>query len=252
MAKCKCAGHCYTSLHRTQGCKRQVVLKGSDRCVDCTCELCLCPRHHSDLCFKHKRILDNLPLEARLVREARHSAERLIPADIQDFLTRVSTLGAQMDLALTVLLALIKEPVSCAAFLDALKDPLNATAEDYMFALEQMLLTDPLAVDVGLRQLNRQGVGRFFGPATTCRVFGIIRVTKESEDCPPLKRKATEHDLASLQGKQPKGATNASPSTRKLDQAETNRPRQRETARRPQQKRKAKRSQRGTRKSQQK
>ena len=59
------------------------------------------------------------------------------------------------------------------------KDLTNLDSECMWVALEQMLRgLDGTQNETELRQLSRQGVGRFMGALSTCRLFGIV----ESDD----------------------------------------------------------------------
>ena len=197
--QCKCSGHCYVSRHRTQGCDRQEVVLGSDRCTHCVCELCLRPRHHSPLCHRHKNIYDKMPLEVRVVRTARQAMPWLLPADLQDFAAR--SMQMEGDLALAILLALVKEPAACATLANALskdgRPTKDASVEAIEDALLTMLATNSFAADTAMKQLNRQGVGRFVGPASTCRLLGLIHVLDDEEKGAPKRKPAS---LAPLQG----------------------------------------------------
>ena len=195
--KCKCSGHCYVPRHRTQGCDRQEVVLGSDRCVDCVCQLCLCPRFHGPLCHRHKKIYDQMPLEVRVVREARGAVTWLLPADLQDFSAR--SMHMEGDLALAILLALVKDPAASATLTNELskdgRPTKDASVEAIEDALLTMLATNSSASDTAMKQLNRQGVGRFLGAASTCRLLGVIEVL--NEECFPKPQPAS---FAPLQG----------------------------------------------------
>ena len=195
--KCKCAGHCYTPRHRTKGCDCQDVVVGSDRCVDCVCELCVRPRFHGPLCYGHKTIYDQMPLEMRLVREARGAMSWLLPADVQDFAAR--SMQMEGDLAVAILLAMVKDPAACATLMNELskdgRPTKEASVETIEGALLTMLTTHSLASDTAMQQLNRQGAARFFGVASTCRLLGVIEVVQEERS---PKRQPTSR--APLQG----------------------------------------------------
>ena len=194
---CKCSGHCYVPRHRTHGCDRQEVVLGSDRCVDCVCELCLRPRFHSPLCHRHKKVYDQMPLAAREVRTARGAVTWLLPADLQDFSAR--SMHMEGDLALAILLALVKDPAACATLTNELskdgRPTKDASVEAIEDALLTMLATTSFASDLAMKQLNRQGVGRFLGAASTCRMLGVIELLHEEGS--PKRQPAS---LAPMQG----------------------------------------------------
>ena len=88
---------------------------------------------------------------------------------------------------------LSKEPLSVSRFLQNVPDVARVSAEDVETSLLSMLQAAPGEdLDKQSKQLNRQGVARFLGSASTCRLWGIIRPTQASQK--PLKRKAVALD----------------------------------------------------------
>lgn len=96
------------------------------------------------------------------------------------------------DLTLLTLVALTKEPPACRALVKKLADNISC-ADESENALVRMLQRAPLAPgSVELKQLSRQGVGRFLGSASTCRISGVIDKVPEDDDndgAPKSKRK---------------------------------------------------------------
>ena len=226
--KCRCSGHCYTSGHRYRGCDGTLLAEGSSYCRLCECVVagCLSPRHHGPLCCTHKRILSTLPLEVRLMRAARPWLPWLIPCDVTDFVRRFPSL--RHNVALVVLVALLKEPQAVSVFLQQLPD-LNQVTERNLYEASINMLSSlgSEGHTKQMEQLNRQGVARFLGSSSTCRQWGVAKPAdttgkeskapkskspsekptgKQSRDQPASKRKAsavaTTHGDERLRGKQ--------------------------------------------------
>ncbi len=198
--RCGCSGHCYSPGHRYRnGCDSKTLVVRSKYCVLCCCEVwgCVAPRWHGSFCCAHGRLFKGLPTCVRAVRASRHCAADCMPCDMTDFLRWWP--HAQHNHAIVVLLALLKEPVVCEAFMAGLTSlPPNFTGADLGSLLENVLRT----VDGGqhkdeLKQLHRQGVGRVTGAASCCRVLGLIRPTTSGQE---KKRKGKDIPAAS-QGK---------------------------------------------------
>ena len=172
---CQCAGHCYQASHRYwNGCYSKVVVQGASYCSLCLCTVpgCSCPRLHGPYCSKHKRI--KLPLALRLAQAARPWMMSLIPCDVTDFLSRFKSIRG--NLAVLAMSALVKEPMAVSAMLDRLPPSLDVTAESLQAALMGMLHSVKSDEhDQQMRQLNRQGVARWLGSASTCRIWGNRR-----------------------------------------------------------------------------
>ena len=125
----------------------------------------------------------------RLLRAARRWILWLIPCDVTDFARRFSSL--RHNEALLLMAALIKEPNSVAVMLAALESTQGCDPEKLAVAMITMLQKTPSQeLDVQLKQLNRQGVARFLGSASTCRSWGIIQVVDEKPAKGARKRKA--------------------------------------------------------------
>ena len=186
---CGCTGHCYQPGHRYWGgCFSHEVLVGSTRCLECACVVCLRPRYLGDLCSTHRRAVSQLPSALQVVRASRSVLSSLVPVDVSDFLTQYPFV--RHDAALTVLVAFIKEPLAVNCFLEALGGPRHICANkstpssaELYGALEAMARRlDHAPHRTELQQLNRQGVGRFTGAATTCRFLQVIATHEESPE----------------------------------------------------------------------
>ena len=183
---CACKGHCCNPLHRhKQSCPCHELAKGTDRCLGCLCTVCLKhPRNDSDLCFADRAVVGNeLSGSLTLARAARDLHQELLPCDVVDFLQQYPVICNLFPLV--ILVALIKEPMAIRLLMEALAesqgvvDPTKIDADAMAAALEKMLRgLDGVRNPAELHQLNRQGVGRFMGALSTCRLFHLI----EAED----------------------------------------------------------------------
>ena len=192
---CKCSGHCYTPGHRYhQGCSCQSVRAESRLCVDCECSVpnCSRPRLRGPLCSMHRRLVEQGPEVLGVVRAAQPNIQNLMPCDVEDFLQHYPGL-AKDDHALMFFVALFKEPTATRAFLEAVPPERPLTAMNIMSAISKMLdALDGAPHESELKQLNRQGVGRFVGAASTCRTFGLIRVLEQSQSQRSRKKARVE------------------------------------------------------------
>ena len=158
--KCQWSGHCYTPGHRYwNGCDRKFVVEGSSYCSSCVCTVAACPapKHHGPLCWKHDKVVGQLPLALRLTRAARPWLLSLIPCDVTDFLRRFSRL--RHNVPLLVMSALLKEPKAVSGMLEQLPNLDQVTAESLQAALIGML-----------HSLKSEEHHRFTGLASTCRI----------------------------------------------------------------------------------
>ena len=115
---CKCKGHCRIFRHREQGkCVEAALVKHTGYCVKCLCKVygCDSAKHKSDFCYMHKRILEQLPVHARLAVLAADVAHRLVPCEILDFLTIYEEIKS--DLAMCIICAMVYEPAANAIIL---------------------------------------------------------------------------------------------------------------------------------------
>jgi hypothetical protein len=100
---CQCKGHCWTSGHRYHGCSAKTVVAGTGLCQQCLCVVPGCgrPRHHGPDCYKHERAFKDWPAPVqatRLLGLQAGLAEDMLPIDIVDFMSVVSTLGGDLVL----------------------------------------------------------------------------------------------------------------------------------------------------------
>jgi serine/threonine protein kinase len=210
--QCGCSGHCYTPGHRYWGCDSKLLAEGSSYCQLCECVVagCLKPKHHGPMCCAHKRILSALPLEARLMRAARAWLPWLIPCDATDFVRRFASL--RHNVALLVVVALLKEPDAVSVFLQQLPDLDQVTAENVYEASVNMLSSlGSEGHTKQMQQLNRQGVARFLGSASTCRQWGVAKPagTTSKQSKPPKKKLTGKQSTGKPTGKRKASAVAA-------------------------------------------
>ena len=176
-------------------------MEGSLYCSLCVCIVAACPspRHHGSLCWGHGKVLGQLPLAVRLTRAARPWLVSLIPCDVIDFLRRFSRL--RHNVPLLVMSALLKEPKAVSGMLERLPNLDQVTAESLQAALIGML--QALKSEEHTKQteqLNRQGVARFLGSTSTCRIWGVIRTS--DADRPTGQQSAAQKTSTKPTGKQ--------------------------------------------------
>jgi hypothetical protein len=132
----------------------------------------------------------------QLAASAAHLAPSLVPVDLVYFIDDFPKI--QDNLALSIVIAVVKEPTAIRAMLDfdggrilntaqltgsALHDALVAAIQQFRASTpaEGCLATPSQARHrVELEQVNRQGVARFFGLASTAMSLGVI--TKVGSD----------------------------------------------------------------------
>ena len=185
-ATCACSGHCMNPGHRRHGCGSHDLLVGSSLCELCTCTVagCACAKYDSfEYCHQHKRIAASLPWEVSATRATRSFAHRLLPCDLLAFLAWFP--ACKHDFASLFMLAWLKEPSAIQAWVGT---GFTAAAQgqcSYSAALavkfHQSLIDVATSVvhqerhRSELKQLCKQGVGRFMG---STRVIGAFHVTE--------------------------------------------------------------------------
>ena len=108
--------------HRSEGkCDCTELVIDTSYCITCKCIVAGCgrPRHKSDFCFQHRRVVKKAPFQVQLAVAAVPVASLLMPCDIVDFLS--ASVILQDDLAMIILTAAIKEPLAVAALVEAWK-----------------------------------------------------------------------------------------------------------------------------------
>ena len=186
-APCKCIGNCGNAKHR-KGCgstdATRVLRSGqeSKHCRECTCELlsCLRPRLRGSLCSRHARLMSQLPESVRLHRSlAPGTQERLIPADVQNFVDWCVDPDTTDNLAVWLLVAWMKMPTSRRCFLEHLAPPQGCwSGTSLCEALRHAMEKEDAESHSPARQeehrnLARQGATRTTGLAQVCRATGI-------------------------------------------------------------------------------
>ena len=174
---CSCKGHCRSFKHRSEGkCDCTELVIGTAYCNTCKCIVAGCarPRHQSDFCYHHRKVVEQAPFRVQLVVAAVPVASLLMPCDVFDFLSQSVLL--QNDLAMLILTAAIKEPLPVGALVEAWKQlPAHYSGSDLRSAiLSAVAAADGAPHGAQLDQLHRQGGGRFFGLLTTASHLGII------------------------------------------------------------------------------
>ena len=170
-------------------------------CARCSCEVqgCSAPRNRGPLCYRHKDAMDNMGWELQMTRAIHRSpvskgdsvaaavAVDFLPCDVIA-LTSVCHLVTH-SLSLALIVSAIKEPTAIKAFLALDASPAEATPS-LLTPSPTPLADDAASLAAGLRrvwraldgcpneeevrQLTRQGVGRFTGPTAVGRGMGVI------------------------------------------------------------------------------
>ena len=154
---------------------------GSSFCEECVCSVAGCTRAKYDsneYCFHHRRIAANLKWELLATRATRSFAHILMPCDVLAFLAWFP--ASKDDFAKVIMLVLLKEPAALQAWmgpgsLAASQEPFPGGAEGAQ-RLHLSLIHVATAVHekkptTELKQLCKQGVGRFMGSTKTIQAF---------------------------------------------------------------------------------
>jgi hypothetical protein len=129
------------------------------------------------MCHSHKKVIERLPQPLQLACRMRDILADLVPVDIVDMMTfAFRTQSFREDVAIQIVVALMKQPTATKVFVETCCE-WPSTASSMAAAFEQVLssvkVTDKTGVSE-MQQLLRQGVGRFTGLASTCRLLGVI------------------------------------------------------------------------------
>ena len=181
-------------MHRQYGgCDCKTLVLGCSLCVACVCKVPGCgkPRHRSGWCFTHSRAVSNLFEAGKLAAMAVHLATSLAPADVIDFVD--SFPKVQGSLALSIVIAMVKEPTAVRTMLEfdggrilAAGDLTGPILHEALIAAVRICASTPdrpSSHPGELEQLNRQGVARFLGLASTAAALGaIVKADDDSDD----------------------------------------------------------------------
>ena len=177
---CGCTGGCGQPLHSRHRCKRAVTVLGGSRCSLCTCSWlgCTSPRLWGKHCKMHQRKLQELSIAWQVVIAAGALNCQLVPVDaiaFCDFFDRHRT-----SLRELVTIAFVKEPQATTMFDEELRQGAGRSKADLRKAW--MRVVDRV-LECGqdkeaLRNLTRQGVGRFSCLARVMTMIGIIEAVK--------------------------------------------------------------------------
>ena len=156
----------------------------SKHCRECTCELlsCLRPRNKGSLCSRHQRLVSQLPESVRLHRSlAPGTQERLIPADVQNFVDWCVDPDTTDNLAVWLLVAWMKMPSNRRCFLEHLAQTQGFSGTSLCEALRHAMEREDEEVRSPVRQqeyrnLARKGACRTTGLAQVCRATGIAKL----------------------------------------------------------------------------
>ena len=187
---CSCTGNCRKSAHRQAGgCDCKALVVGSTMCVDCICKVPECgkPRNKSDWCYGHRKAMENLSEAGKLAATTAQFAASLVPVDLTKFIDSFPKM--QGDVALSIVIALTKEPTAVRAILEfdcgavlAAGGCTGPVLHDAVFAAVLACASTPDSKPPHtheLEQLNRQGVARFMGLAATALALGVIVKTTD-------------------------------------------------------------------------
>ncbi len=175
---CACSGHCYQPGHRYRGgCNETLIVSYSAYCLSCKCLVPGCdrPRLRGSRCHKHMAVWEHIPVELRATSAMAAHIIPNVPCDVVDFISHFPQVGG--DFLWTMAIALFKEPRATGAMAEtgALTRP--PTAESLTEAFDAALAAVHEAPhESELRSLNRQGVARFQGVASTLRKWGYLEL----------------------------------------------------------------------------
>ena len=195
--KCACSGHCYQPGHRYRsGCEEKAVVAYSNYCLACKCVVpgCARPRLRGVRCHSHKAVWVDLPLELRATSVIRNHVSQIFPCDGTDFISRFLVVG--FDFLWTTTVALFKEPAAIAAMEGTGAFTRPATKESLTKAFDAALAAvDEAPHATQLESLNRQGIARFQGVASTLCHWGYVEIREDS-----TRKRAPKQSLAVAQG----------------------------------------------------
>ena len=184
---CACSGGCGQLGHRRDLCDRAFAVLGSNLCSRCQCEWLGCnhPRVWGKYCKVHRRQLKELSPTWQVVLAAGKLNCQLVPVDANAFCEYFDRHRTSFRECLTI--AFVKEAQVITFFEDALGKRADHSKEDlrqaWISAVERIIKygQDREA----LRNLTRQGVGRFSCLARTMVMIGILEnVPKPSPGIP--------------------------------------------------------------------
>ena len=172
-------------------------------CVDCACERLECsrPKRFGVLCAADDRMLQEWPWELEATRAMHRSAAathekelfeatdtftgefvtpqegiELLPIDVTDYVELFTKHcvekrgGSAKNLYDAIVLAVLKEPLATNAFSS------NHSVEPVLARLEKVWEAIDGCPNVQeVKQLSRQGVGRFLGPSALARALNVLR-----------------------------------------------------------------------------
>ena len=186
---CDCRGGCGQPGHRRGLCDRAVAVVGSKLCSFCQCEWLGCnhPRVWGKYCKSHRRQLQELSPTWQVVLAAGKLNCQLVPDDAEGFCDYFDRHRTCFRECLTV--AFVKERQAITFFEDALGKRADHSKEDlrqaWISAVERIIKNGQDRD--ALRNLTRQGVGRFSCLARAMAMIGILEnVPKPSPGKPSL------------------------------------------------------------------
>ena len=199
--KCQCKGHCYQPGHRYRGgCDETTIVAYSKYCMSCKCRVygCAAPRLRGPHCHHHKRVWEALPIELKATSAMTPHIIPNVPCDVVDFVNNFPQVGG--DFLWTMVVALFKEPRATAAMVATGVLTRPPTADTITEAFDAALdAVDEAPHESELKSLNRRGVARNQGVASTLRKWGYVQVKDEA---PRVKR-----PRAAAQGRRPADRT---------------------------------------------
>ena len=198
---CACAGHCYQPGHRWHGgCKSNSLVVGFSHCKDCICEVVGCgkPRLRGALCFRHKAVLDSLPMELRLTWASRRCASDLIPCGVATFLSHCAQY--RNDLAKLLVLALLSDDSTMRMMPFASTGHLSGSgciagiserATTLVKSLIEVVQATARASEQGDYYFD-EGSG---GLLIICKLFSLVQQTTSGDEGSPLHRGSGSKDF---------------------------------------------------------
>ena len=199
--RCACSGNCNSSKHRSRRkCDCSTLVQGTKYCQECLCSVARCtkPKLRCDLCFRHRRFVEGAPLAVRLAVQTADLAGDLVPCDMVDFLQKEPIVLRHRDLAASIMIAMLKEPMATNEFVRQWRDfppeysgsQLHAGLKAVVEVCAAMTPDQDVPNLSELQQLSRRGVCRFLGTIAVASAFGVVCKAAEGEVgfCMGLKR----------------------------------------------------------------
>ncbi len=174
--QCACSGHCRLFKHRSAGeCDCFDLVVDTNFCVNCGCKVQGCdrPRHKSDWCYKHRRVLAAVPSGARLAALVADWSHLMLPSSIIDFVNQYWCV--RHDIAMCIVLAMIDEPAAARAAVEAWKPLPEGYDGSALYEVIRKAVCASTPDSSQDESWNRPTVDPPFGIENMAMSFGVLR-----------------------------------------------------------------------------